>query len=137
MLFESIEQAQQSCREWQEILRLQHWDIVLKISRRDNMGIDNSQGSCEWGLSRHEATIRLLDPIDYPDDCFFPQDHEITVVHELLHLHFASLSEEFDGDSPEQKTMERIVDVVSKTLVSLKRGAANASEVMPMSPMGE
>lgn len=126
MIYETQEQAQQACQEWQKILRLQDWDIVLRIARRDDMGLDDVNGTCTWTLARNEAIIKILDPIDYPSDCVFPQDQEVTTVHELLHLHYAPFSDQFAKDTLEYIALERCIDVTSKTLVSLKRKAGDA-----------
>jgi hypothetical protein len=56
------------------------------------MEIENAMGECDWVLPRKEAIIRILDPVDYPENKIFTQDMERTLVHELLHLHFAPLA---------------------------------------------
>jgi len=121
MIYESQGQAQEACKEWQERLKLQHWFVKVKICRRDDMGMDETCGTCRWVLSRAEALLKLLDPIDYPEDAIVGQDHEITLVHELLHIHFAPFTDKLDADSLEHIAMERATEQIARTLVELKR----------------
>ena len=125
MIYENEEQARQACAEWQERLKLQHWLVKARICRRDDMGLEDSCGTCAWTLSRAEALLKLLDPIDYPEDGIVDQDHEVTLVHELLHIHFAPFASDLKPDSLEHIAMERAIDVMSKTMVELKRKAGD------------
>lgn len=98
---------------WKKILRLQDWDTKVEIVRASSLN-EGSQGQCSWVLSRKEAKISLLDPIDY--NCkLWPQDHEVTLVHELLHLHFAHVEEASNYD-------EQAIVAISQALVKLRRG---------------
>lgn len=63
------------------------------------MRLDGCNGECEWQLKTKIATIRILDPIDYPENLIIEQDMEKTLVHELLHLHFAPLYADTDDKS--------------------------------------
>lgn len=109
--------AKQLCREWQKVMRLQDWDVKVFIRRASFFSSENVQGECRWVLPSKEATIFLLDPIDYPTDTSWEQDHEQTLVHELAHLHFAPF-----WDNDDSVTMEQAIDAMAKALVSLKRG---------------
>ena len=109
------------CREWQERLRLEHWDIALRIARACDF---TNEGDAEitWVLSKAKAIMKILDPVDYPAGPF-KQDMEISLVHELLHLHFAPFDHSTDG-SMENTMMERATDHIAITLVNLKRNTA-------------
>ena len=109
------------CREWQETLRLQHWDVALRVSRATEFTGKERSGECSWVLPNAHATIKILDHIDYPETPF-KQDMEQILVHELLHLHICP----FDltkAESLEDTMMERAVDHIAKALVLLKRRA--------------
>ncbi len=107
------------CAEWQKILRLQDWDVIMTVDRgRDLM--PDSLGQCDWTLPTKQAHIHILDPVDHPPDLKWPQDMEQYLVHELLHLHFAPFSR-FDHESLEHITMEQAVDLIACALVNLKR----------------
>lgn len=111
------EQAESKLTEWQKILRLQDWDIKIDICRGRNFKTDG-QAEVSWTNEKKMAIIHLLDPIDYDND-YFPQDHEISLVHELLHLHMAGFVAE-DG-TVEDMAQEQVADALSKALVGLKR----------------
>jgi hypothetical protein len=124
------EQAEALCLEWQETLRLQHWDIKLKIARGNGLDLpEGLQGRCEWVLKKRSAFIRLINPMDWDKTILWPQDMERTLVHELLHLHFAPF-DEFPQDSANHVAAEQAIDALSLALVNLKRKHA----LDPLSP---
>jgi hypothetical protein len=97
------------------------WDVYIKFCRGRDMSIPDVAGSCNWTLTKREASLRILDPIDYPDDVVVDQDVERTVVHELLHLHFAPFMEDYKPDDLEHIAKEQAIETIAKTLVNLKR----------------
>ena len=114
--------------EWQKRLRLQDWGIFVKTARLAEMQC-GGQGECEWVLKRKEATIVLVDPIDYPLE-LVDQDMEETLVHELLHLHFVILQPK-DGTA-EDTALEQAIVCISEALVKLKReGVSRESGEIP------
>lgn len=118
------EELRTKCAEWQKILRLQDWNVVLKIRRGRDMPIHNVCGSCSWELTQKMAAINILDPIDYPPDAIAPNDMELTLVHELLHLHFCPV--EPDGASV---AGEQAIESISWGLISLaRRGGETKNE---------
>lgn len=58
----------------------------------------------------------VLDPVDYPPDIITPYELEETLVHELLHLHFAPFMSEHD--TLERTLQEQAIDAIAKALVS-------------------
>lgn len=118
MIYKTNDELQEACTEWQKRLRLQDWIIKCKISRASGVK-DNSQAHCSWVLEKKMATIVILDPIDYPEDTMHEQDMEWSLVHELLHLHFAP----FDREHDEHKDVliEQAVDSISWGIVNLYR----------------
>lgn len=107
------------CSYWQRILRLSHWEICCAIVRKTDLKT-NSQADVSWTIESARAIIKVMDPLDY-DNKFFAQDHEISLVHELLHLHMASFDITKVG-SLEEVYMERAIEHIAKALVQLKRG---------------
>lgn len=120
-------EAQALCLEWQKILRLSDWDVRVRVRRKDTIELqgDDIQGRCYWTVTRREATIILLDPVDFPPSCTFPQDMEATLVHELLHLHGAGFDEFKVGDA-QDRALEQMIHATSYALVELKRAACNS-----------
>lgn len=92
---------------WQKVLYLQDWTIDIRIVRQWEMGDQLTLAQCEWFIQRKDAIIRVLAPSDLPgvshrflndEEC----DYDISVVHELLHLHFAPFHKAEDEVAHEQ-----------------------------------
>ncbi|HJS81923.1 MAG TPA: hypothetical protein VJ742_03720, partial [Nitrososphaera sp.] len=80
---------------WQQVLYLRDWTLVLKVARQWEMSDATAVAECEWYIERKDAIIRVLHPQDLPgvtkrfldgEEC----DYDLSLVHELLHLHFAA-----------------------------------------------
>jgi len=107
------------CWQWQETLRLQEWIIALSVCRARDMG-DSRQGECAWIISKKEACISILDAIDFPPGHIHAQDMEKTLVHELLHLHFAAFASDEDYID---RAHEQAIDLIASGLIAQKRAA--------------
>lgn len=112
------EEYQQLCHEWQKTLRLQDWDIVVRVCTHWGMST-NCQGEVDWVVEKKKAIVRLLDPAHCQPNKAFPQDLEKTLVHELLHLHFASYAA--DDGTAEDIAQEQTIDILACAMVQLKR----------------
>lgn len=113
------EELQVMLKLWVERMKLQEWDIRASIIRGKDFILGDSCGEVNFLLSKAQATIHLLDPIDYPSDTAFEQDMEVTLVHELLHLKFAAFQ-------PEEGTLkhdlfERAIQTTAEFLVGMRR----------------
>lgn len=120
MIFENQKQAEECLAHWQRILRLQDWGVKIVVQRHLE---DGKEASTTVYASLKLASILLLDPLDYPEDCKWPQDHEQALVHELLHLpcdilHRAYNAEMTDGVWLAQ---EQLIDLTAHALVKLNR----------------
>lgn len=104
--------------EWQGTLRLQDWDVEAAFRRAYDLTRVDVAGECRWVLSNKTAVIRILDPCDFDPDICRPQDVERTLVHELLHLHFAP----FTPIGQETYEHEQAIEAIAKALVAAKRG---------------
>lgn len=118
MIFKNDEELHEKLIEWQKRLRLQDWVVKVKIARNKDVA-EKSQGHCNWVIQKKMATIIILDPLDYPDDTMHPQDMEQTLVHELLHLHFAPFDDEVD--TPKEIAIEQATDCIAYALVNIHR----------------
>lgn len=116
----SQEQLEALCREWQGVLRLQDWDVKVKLARQREFSNPSAMGECRWTLPNKQALILLVDPVDYPDDTEWPYDMEQVLVHELLHLHAAAF-DAFEDDSPQDVALEQMIECLACGLVRLKR----------------
>jgi len=104
------------CATWQRRLRLQDWRVKIRFARSLELGAD-TQGDCDWSLTKKMAAIRILVPGDYPPDASFSQDIEQTVVHELLHLHGAPF-DRFACGSADDNAVEVMIDCTAQALVA-------------------
>lgn len=95
---------------------MQDWDIVVKLKPLSAM--PDCRGETKYQLLKKQALICLLDPNESDGNTDFPYDAEVTLVHELLHLHFVDGSQ-----TPEEcpVVFEQGITAVSEALVRLKR----------------
>jgi hypothetical protein len=103
---------------WQQRLRLDDWKIEARIVRAGDLKPD-TLGNLKWNSISHEATIKVLNPIDY--DMPGPevaQDIEYTVVHELVHLQLSVLPRDLGKKDVE----EVVVNKISDALMQLEHG---------------
>jgi len=124
MLYENEDQLQADRAYWQKVLRLQDWDIEVKVVRARDMNLEESAASVNWVLPKRMASVAIRDPIDYPPGLMGEQDQEVSLVHELLHLHYAGFDETERG-SLQETLLEQSIEAISRALVLLKRQAAN------------
>lgn len=103
--------------EWRKTLRLRDWDVKVKLKRIFDLHEQDILGECNWVLSKKCAVVGVLDPQDYDPAFVRPYDPEQTLVHELLHLHFAPFTTD-DGPTYEQ---EQAIDCIAGALVEAKR----------------
>jgi hypothetical protein len=106
-------------REWQMVLRLQDWKVLIELSREKEMKSPSCHGLCWYHDEHKRAKIWIRHPLDYQDPGDFPMDIECTVVHELLHLHFAPFYDKEEG--ARQTAQEMAIEMVAHGLVNLKR----------------
>jgi hypothetical protein len=110
---------------WQRRLRLQDWDVKFSLGRMSALDV-GTLGDCEVSSTKRQARIRLLDPRDVDGQAFWfdgeAWDWEITLVHELLHLHFHDIFPDgWPHKAPAGTAGERTIDAVAKALVALAR----------------
>jgi len=113
------EQLEALCREWQGILRLQDWDVKPELVRRFDLLDESRQGECQYELQLKAAVIRVLRAEDLPPSPW-PADLEKTLVHELLHLHFAPFMPEPE-EGLRHVAAEQAIELIAEALVRLKR----------------
>ena len=116
--------AQADCQWWQQVLRLQDWDVRVRFAREREMVAGHS-GEVEMDLEGKRAVVRLLDQVDYAPNEEWPQDHEYTLVHELVHLHLEPVFVAMGGGpakgSAAHVALEQAVHAIAGALVNLRR----------------
>lgn len=113
------EQLRQKCLEWQRRLRLQDWIVKVRMCRQHELPV-GSLAHVHYVVEKKMATVRITDPADYPPDSMFPYDMENSLVHELLHLHFAPLT----GDESSVEEEQAIECITSGLLTALRSDSA-------------
>lgn len=67
-----------------------------------------------------DAIMQLLSPLDFPllSEHFSAEqtNYDVTIVHELLHLHFAPFQE--DDETPKGIAQEQAINCISATIVA-------------------
>jgi hypothetical protein len=101
---------------WQRRLRLEDWKIDVKIVRVWELE-QGTLGHIDWSIPHKTATIKVLNPADYelPKDKI-PADIELSVVHELVHLHLSVLPLNKSSRNAE----EQVVSMIADALVNLE-----------------
>jgi len=107
---------QRVCYYWQNILRLNDWDIEFTrvFSPKDFENTGEVYGECEVDGPMMEAHVKILDT-DKVDKGF---DIEHTIVHELLHITLNDL----DICDCDYEIEERIINGLAKSLIRLRKG---------------
>ncbi len=110
------------CREWQQILRLQDWDIEVNIKRhREIQGPSgDEEGRIRTNEDYKKGFIEILDPIDLDPARYAPLDMEEVLVHELLHIHFR-FANDHDSCTCQLKQKEFAINMITEALVKLHR----------------
>ena len=114
------EQLQQLCLEWQKRLRLQDWDVEVKFVRHYELDGKGQFGLVSYSRKKTHAVISLALENDVDPSEPIEYDPEVTLVHELLHIHFSKVANPPDG-SPEGVALEQVIHALSRALLSLKR----------------
>ncbi|HUJ20575.1 MAG TPA: hypothetical protein VLX58_03590 [Bryobacteraceae bacterium] len=119
------EQVHDWLRIWQRRLRLDDWKIDVKVVRIWELE-QGTLGHIDWSVPHKNATIKVLNPVDYelPADKI-PADMELSVVHELVHLHLSVLP----LNKSSRDTEERVVTMIADALVNLEHHPADSVEL--------
>jgi hypothetical protein len=107
------------CCKWQARLRLSDWDVWVRFAKRD-------EHEDTWGIifpqnTTKEAVVIIQNPryIKNLGPDAYQADVEVTLVHELLHMHFAPLNH--TSGSHKEVIEEVIVSHMAQLLVALDR----------------
>ena len=116
----SEEELKKLCKKWQKILRMQDWNIDLRLVHYSQ--IEGEIASVLPDLPRKSAIIRIADPSskhkgqDYEQD--YVDDMLDSLVHELIHLHLEKVKPTEDH---QQSDFELVIVCLSEALVGLYR----------------
>lgn len=109
--------VQQELQIWQDRLDLKDWDVKVELVRPNALE-PKTLGNIHWDADVKRATISVLSAYDYtlPTPAML-DDMEVTIVHELVHLHLSSLprSEATSGNE------EHVVVELTRALLNLAK----------------
>jgi hypothetical protein len=115
-----IEALRDRCRYWQKVLRLQDWDVLVEYKRHVELSESARCAETEYMWTLKCAKIALIDPVDRDSLTWFkPVDSETSLVHELIHLHFAPF--EAAKGSDQLADQELAIEMIAEALVKLDR----------------
>jgi len=109
--------VRQTLDTWQERLNLKDWKIQVDLVRPSALE-PKTLGNIHWDTNLKQANIGVLSAYDYTLPT--PQmldDMEFTIVHELVHLHLASLPR----NEASRRTEERAVNELAAALLRLAK----------------
>jgi hypothetical protein len=115
MIFTDDEQLRAACERWKKVLRLQDWIVDVQLVRRESFS-DGESASVEYNLFERTALVRVLDSRDYAGE---DQNHEISLVHELVHLMLAGLDPLIKDNGMADVVLERSVRTIAVALVQM------------------
>jgi len=99
--------------KWQTRLKLDHWDVKLKIVASSAL-LDGNVGIAEYDYKYLNATIKLA----RNEKNGVPRSKaELThsAIHELIHLHLAGLN--VINGTPEHTAEEQAVEILSRVIM--------------------
>jgi hypothetical protein len=119
------EQLQARLEYWQACLRLQDWDIEVRLVRGATIG-QGTSGELHTFRLKKRALIKILREDDYEaalEGAVFDQPHdmEYTLVHELVHLALDACTVQFDPGTIQETAEEHAVHALASALVALDR----------------
>ena len=107
----------QKLQIWQDRLDLKDWDIKIQMVRTDQLE-PKTLGNINWDFDVKQAKISVLSSYDYKLPYHeMLNDMEFTVVHELVHLHLASLPR----SDASRRVEEHAVNELAGALLRLAR----------------
>lgn len=114
------EQLKEKLAYWQKRLRLNDWIVKVEIARQREFSTSDRLGEVTFNIHTKTALIKILNPVDYDD--WDKQDMENTLVHELLHLHFAYIHYHFGKNSDFYEMFEeQAIESIASGLISAER----------------
>lgn len=105
--------------EWQKRLRLMDWGLEVKYALPRDFKTNEHIGSCCPSPAHKTARIQILPKhMQFPpEDSVNPRSEENTLVHELLHIHFAFLDDWVDEDPLREIALEQAINAIADALV--------------------
>jgi hypothetical protein len=109
--------TEEKLRTWQERLNLRDWNLRVQLVHPNALE-PRTMGNIRWDTDTKEATISVLSSYDYKMPWLdMLDDMEFTVVHEMVHLHLASLPR----SEASRRIEEHAVNELARALLNLAK----------------
>jgi hypothetical protein len=121
----SQKQLDKWLKEWQNILRLQDWDIRIRLVKQPELVREGIEGESQVQQTNKTGSIRILHPDEY-NARWKPgtQNIERVLVHELLHFHLDGL----DVPESRHRELEQAIECIEPALTALHHMVKQASK---------
>lgn len=117
------EELEGSLKHWQKVLRLQDWEITVHLVRKHEMKMDDCGGCVEFLHGKKRADIQILCLEDHKETWEWKPDQELSLVHELVHLHIGTFYDEPEDGTREWRFYEQAIHALSLALMEQSRGS--------------
>lgn len=98
--------------KWQTRLKLNHWDVSLKIVASSAL-LDDSVGKVDYDYKYLNATIKLARSANGVSRS--KAELTQTTIHELIHLHLSGL--DVIAGTPEHTAEEQAIEILSRVIM--------------------
>lgn len=110
----SDKELQQLTAQWRAVLRLQDWDVKVRFAHTSDMSGHN-RGECRTNMNEKSAEILLIPTGDSED-----KPEELTLIHELLHIHINTLDVRDERGTEEEQVINTLAKALYGLAVSLR-----------------
>lgn len=126
MIYATQEELDEAVAYWQPRMRLADWTLRVELVSAGQSKDLNVSGHCTFCDNKMSATIQIIKAEDLRDHLsdrnVAATNHELTLVHEMLHCHYGLIEPSRD-DETKWALFERCIDQVAKVIVDLNRAA--------------
>jgi hypothetical protein len=125
--YPTLQSLEDWVKYWQPRLGLADWEIRVRFSRAKDMGSEDRLAEICACWEKKRAIASVVEERDYRPDfdgvsVWGPQDWEIVIVHELLHLCIQYNMLDIEEDKYNMP-YEQGIDRLARTLVELRRAS--------------
>lgn len=112
----TLKQLQTRGYYWQSRLRLMDWDISFHFAGA--MELNGAVGNCRRDDRNKSAIINICIESENTDKYTYNNNIEVTLVHELLHIHFSPLFKH-SVDKFEDAAQEAAIELTAQALAGV------------------
>ena len=105
---------------WQPILRLRDWKVSAVFA--DQTATQACSATTRIHVGHKSAKVYICEPSQIDPDWQGVRDIEVTLVHELLHLHAATFDEVLKEGTRGHDHLEQMIELTAQALVKARRG---------------